>query len=111
MGFWNAVLFIAQNCCLFRYIPIWYVFGVVKANSSDLIDPKLIKPKQVLYILKGFNRFGQIRGYCNYFNHGHVYSNRCVDGIALHFYFGRLKVSKHKTLFKIWPKIGLIIRF
>lgn len=55
MGFWNAVLFIAQNCCLFRYIPIWYVFGVVKANTSDVIDPKLIKPKQVLYILKGFN--------------------------------------------------------
>lgn len=52
MGFWNAVLFIAQNCCLFRYIPIWYMFGVVKAksifNSSDLIDQNLIKPKQVL---------------------------------------------------------------
>lgn len=113
MGFWNAVLFIAQNFCLFRYIPfpIWYVFGVVKADSSDVIDPILIKPKQVLYILKCFNQFGQIRGYCNYFTLAHMYSNRFVDRIALHFYFGRLKVSKHKTLFKIWPKLVYSLAF
>lgn len=41
----------------------------------------------------------------------HVYSNRFVDRIALYFYFGRLKVSKHKKMFKIWPKIGLIFSF
>lgn len=61
MGFWNAVLFKAQNCCLLWYIPTWFVFGVVKTNSMGVIGQKLIKPKQAQYTLKFIIQFGPIR--------------------------------------------------